>query len=174
MEIKKIFFDMDGVLADFDRGVRELCGMEPAPQGVGWKPGADAPMWAKIREVEHYYDRLELMPGAKHMFDTLRSKYGDRVEILTAIPKPDKGILTADEDKRKWVRRLLSTDVVINIVYRAEKPSFCTGKDCILIDDFIDNVEAWEACGGTGICFTSAEDVLEKVERLEVNGNGSD
>ena len=27
MEIKKIFFDMDGVLADFDRGVRELCRM---------------------------------------------------------------------------------------------------------------------------------------------------
>lgn len=27
MEVKKIYFDMDGVLADFGRGVEELCGL---------------------------------------------------------------------------------------------------------------------------------------------------
>ena len=27
MKAEKIYLDMDGVLADFDRGVRELCGM---------------------------------------------------------------------------------------------------------------------------------------------------
>lgn len=32
MEVKKIYFDMDGVLADFAGGVRELCGMEPVSQ----------------------------------------------------------------------------------------------------------------------------------------------
>lgn len=29
---EKIYFDMDGVLADFDRGIRELCGIEPMDQ----------------------------------------------------------------------------------------------------------------------------------------------
>ena len=43
--VEKIYFDMDGVLADFERGVRELCGMEPAPQGPAWKPGCDDEMW---------------------------------------------------------------------------------------------------------------------------------
>ena len=33
MTAEKIYFDMDGVLADFDRGVRELCGMEAFDQG---------------------------------------------------------------------------------------------------------------------------------------------
>ena len=29
MEIKKIYFDLDGVMADFERGVFELCGLDP-------------------------------------------------------------------------------------------------------------------------------------------------
>ena len=167
MEIKKIYFDMDGVLADFDRGVRELCGMEPAPQGAAWREGMEEPMWAKIKEVEHYYDKLELMPGAKKMFDTLYQKYGDKCEILTGIPKPKRGIPDAGDDKIAWVRRLLSEDIVVNIVLREEKPDYCTGKDCILIDDFDENIMSWEKIGGTGIFFTNAEDVLKRIRELE-------
>lgn len=33
MIINKIYVDMDGVLADFDDGLRRLCGIEPMPQG---------------------------------------------------------------------------------------------------------------------------------------------
>ena len=32
MTVDKIYFDMDGVLADFDRGVKELCGFVPQSQ----------------------------------------------------------------------------------------------------------------------------------------------
>jgi len=30
--VEKIFFDMDGVLADFDGGVTRLCGLKPLVQ----------------------------------------------------------------------------------------------------------------------------------------------
>ena len=66
---------MDGVLADFDRGIREFCGMEPASQGEEWPPGDDMPMWAKASKVPHFYDKLELMPGAKEMFERVYGKY---------------------------------------------------------------------------------------------------
>lgn len=32
MKIDKIYFDIDGVLADFERGVMEICGMMPPSQ----------------------------------------------------------------------------------------------------------------------------------------------
>ena len=164
--VKKIFFDMDGVLADFDRGVKELCGLEPCSQGDDWQPGDDDEMWSRIREVGHYYDKLELMPGAKEMFDVIYGKYKDRCEILTGIPKPKRGIPTAGEDKIKWMRRMLSEDIVVNIVIREQKPEFCTGKDCILIDDLEGNIKEWEAEGGTGIRHVSPEETLRQLKEM--------
>ena len=46
----KVYFDMDGVLADFDRGVRELCCMEPSDLNNP-DEAHDSLMWEKIREV---------------------------------------------------------------------------------------------------------------------------
>lgn len=166
MTCSKIYLDMDGVLADFNRGVRELCGMEPPNQNGKGDPKRDDAMWDAIRGTGHFYDRLELMPGAKEMFDAIYAKYGDRCEILTGIPKEKRGIVTAGEDKTNWTHRLLAKDIRVNIVYREQKPEYCKGKDCILIDDLESNIREWEAMGGTGILNTSAEETLRELERL--------
>ena len=168
MEVKKIYFDMDGVLADFDRGVREFCGMEPSPQGEGWYPGIDDPMWAKARQVPHYYDRLYPIPGALEMLRTVYEKYGERCEILTGIPKPKRGMIGAAEDKVKWMHRLFSEDIVVNTVFREQKPDYCTGRDCILVDDFQKNIEEWEQEGGTGIVHTTPENTLRILKEMKL------
>ena len=160
MDIKKIYFDMDGVLADFDRGVVELCGIDTSAQGDGFDPRLDDLMWEKIKGVDHFYDKLELMPGSKEMFDAVYQKYGNKCEILTGIPKPKRGILTSGEDKTKWVHRLLAKDSVVNIVFREQKPEYCTGRDCVLIDDLEGNIRDWENIGGTGIVNKSAEETM--------------
>ena len=169
MEAEKIYFDMDGVLADFERGVRELCGITPPSQNdKDQRPGADDEMWAAIKECVHFYDLLELMPGAKAMFDAVYSKYGDKCEILTGIPKPRRGIVNATPDKKLWVKRLLSGDIVVNIVFREEKPKFCTGKNCILIDDMEKNIKEWNGMGGTGILNVNAEDTMNRLKELGI------
>lgn len=150
MNIKKIYFDLDGVLADFDRGVRELCGMIDGTHGLENQANDDA-MWHEIRKIDHFYDKLELMPGSLAMFRAIYDKYGDKCEILSAIPKPKRGIITAGDDKIAWAHRMLSPDIVVNIVYSEQKKDFCAGKDCILIDDLPKNVNAWIDAGGTGI-----------------------
>ena len=163
----RIYLDMDGVLADFDRGVRELCHMDPPGQGGNEDTAKDNAMWAAIRAVGHFYDKLELMPGAREMFSRIWEKYGKgQCEILTGIPKAKRGITTAGDDKIHWMRRLLSEEITVNIVYREEKPQFCNGKDCILIDDRESNIREWAEMGGTGILHESSEKTLAELERM--------
>lgn len=121
--VNKIYFDLDGVLADFDRGVEELAGFD--------RNGADAnsnvqddEMWKAIAKVPNFYDKLELMTGGKKLFDTLYQIYGERVEILTGIPKPKRNITTAAEDKINWVHRILGTEIKVNTVFREEKKDY--------------------------------------------------
>ena len=168
-EVKKIYFDMDGVLADFERGIREICKVEPIAQDAKerYEEKEDI-MWAKVKEAGHFYDMLEMMPGAKEMFDAVYEKYGDRCEILTGIPKPRREIFSASEDKVNWVRRLLSDNIIVNTVLRKEKQNFCTGKDCILIDDFTKNITEWTAMGGTGILFKNSEDALKQMKEIGI------
>ena len=168
MEVRKIYLDMDGVLADFDRGVRELCAMEPQSQNGKRDAKVDDQMWEAIRETDHFYDRLELLPGAKEMFDLVYGKYGDSCEILTGIPKPERGIITAGEDKLAWTKRLLSPDVKVNIVLRKEKIGFCAGPETVLIDDRAKTIRDWNENGGTGILHVSAADTLAALKALGI------
>ena len=158
----KIYFDMDGVLADFSRGVEELCGITALDQAHRKEADDDA-MWVAIKNVEHFYNRLELMPGAKELFSFAYNNYPGAVEILSGIPKPKRGILTSAEDKTEWIHRLFYDDVKVNIVYREEKKKYVLGKESILIDDLEKNINEWEENGGTGILFTSAEDAQSKL-----------
>lgn len=166
MDIRKIYLDMDGVLADFDRGVIELLGITPHPQGESTKEEDDY-LYFKMQEVPHFYELLEPMDGAVEMFRTLYEKYGDRVEILTGIPKPKRGIIYAGEDKLKWVKKYLSDDLVVNIVLRKDKILFSNGPGDILIDDFSVNINEWEEAGGTGIIHTSPRETMNIIRELE-------
>jgi hypothetical protein len=166
VKVSRIYFDMDGVLADFDRGVTELCGLEPLAQGITGP--REELMWGRIRDVGHFYGKLEPMPGAIELFHALYEKYGDAVEILTGIPRPKRGITDAAEDKTEGVHRILSEKVKVNVVIREHKPRYCTGKDCILIDDYEKNIREWEAAGGTGILNKNAQETLEKLKKMKI------
>ena len=162
----RIYFDMDGVLADFEKGVREILRMEPQPQNGERSAELDDLMWEMMRKVDHFYDRLDLMPGAKEMFDRVYGKYGDRCEILTGVPREERGIVDAVPDKIAWSHRLLSKDVKVHTVCRKHKIQFSTGPEAVLIDDREKTIKEWRELGGTGILHVSAEQTLKELEEL--------
>lgn len=167
MEVKKIYFDMDGVLADFDRGKVELLGLEVKEQG-NYTPEEDEALYSGMRKLGHFYDKLELIEGAKELFDRVYEKYGDKCEILSGVPKPYRGIDDARDDKIAWMKRLLSDKIKINLVYRAEKIDYCSGPDCILIDDYSLNTDEWAEAGGTAVLFKDSKSTIDKLIEMGV------
>lgn len=166
MKVNKIYFDMDGVLTDFDGAVEVLCDMKRRSQEFSTAAQDDL-LWERIRQVPHFFGRLEPMPGAVEMFQKVYEKYGDRVEILTGIPKERRGIVTAAEDKREWVKRYLSDKVVVNTVYKVEKPDFCKEPGDILVDDLRPTIRTWNDRGGFGILHEDAGTTLDILMDLE-------
>ena len=166
MMIEKIYFDMDGVLADFDRGLAELTSV-PIKDQSSRTEQEDNELWDGVRSVGHFYDKLEPMPGALEMFRTLYKKYGDKCEILTGVPKPKRNVPEAADDKRKWIERYFGPEVVVNITYAAEKKNYCKGKGYILIDDLERNIKDWTMNGGTAIYYKTPEETLKLISDIE-------
>lgn len=164
----KIYFDMDGVLADFRGGIIKLCGMDPKEQGT-YDPVRDDMMFEAVRNTEGFYSRLEPITEGVCLFLDVWEIYKDDCQILTGIPKPSRNIPAAADNKTAWAKRIIGPDVTVNAVLRKEKPRFCTGPDCILIDDYIANIKDWEKHGGTGILYTDAGTVARKLIKAGVH-----
>ena len=160
MDIEKIYFDMDGVLADFVRGVNEICGIDMS--------AGDDIMFAEIRRVGDFYDRLEPVPGALELFRELCARYPGKVEILTAVPKPERNVPEAKDDKLSWVRGYLGDGVKVNVVLRREKAGYVKDKGSILIDDTADNIGMWRQAGGTGILFADTASARKALDSLGI------
>jgi len=161
--IMTIYFDLDGVLADFNRGVNELCQRLPIPQDE-IDEAEEIELWESIRQVGHFYDKLEPIEGSLNLFNELRSKYN--CEILSAIPKPKRNIKGAAWDKMSWCERYLGKDIPVNICYSAEKKNFADGN--VLIDDYQCNIQRWIDAGGIGILFKNPDQVRQELHNLKI------
>lgn len=155
----RFFFDMDGVLADFDKHFQKYF------PGVHDDDGWD---WEDLHKVcPDIYSVCPPMKDMYHMLDHL-SEYMDRWHILTAIPKrwswPD-----VTHQKRSWVHRYIpgiDNEKIRFGPYAEDKQFHCTGISDILIDDKKRNIEQWNRRGGTGIHHTSAEQTLAQIREL--------
>lgn len=150
--MEKLYLDMDGVLSDFTRGIEDMCHRPCLPQGSATQ-AEDDEMYAAARAVGHFYGKLKPVENAIEAFHRLHKLYGNKLEILSAVPSDRYKMWDAKEDKIAWVKKYLGDDVVANIVQREEKKNYAKNKNCILIDDYQKNIDEWEAAGGTGVFF---------------------
>lgn len=168
MRPEKIFFDLDGVLADFERGVKELAGFDKTAIDNNSKtPVNDDAMWEAMRRVDHFFDKLEPLPEGIRMFRSVKEKYPGIIEVLTGVPKEKRRMVTAAEDKISWAKRVLGEDIPVNLVFKEDKKNLCKGKTYVLIDDRGTSIDEWEAAGGSGILYTEGEtDLMASLEQL--------
>jgi hypothetical protein len=153
----RIFLDLDGVLADFDKGVLSFLGMSPKDfvQVHG-----ERVFWKRLEALPAFYSRLEWMWGAPEMVAEIRSlaqAHGDLVFVLTGLPLGD----WAAPQKRVWCYRELDGLPVICCMSR-DKAKYCNLGD-LLIDDREEAGVPWREAGGIFIHHTDPAASLAQV-----------
>jgi len=160
----KIYVDMDGVVADFDKRFRDISGM--APKEFENKYGKKA-FWDLIDEE----NKVKFWVGIPPMLGAS--------ELISFVSKHDYEMLTAPSIKKQsrlgknlWIRNhtgdIFPSKPKVNFKFAKEKHLIkpqLTNFD-ILIDDRAATINNWNAAGGTGILYKSAPQVISKLKKL--------
>ena len=150
-----LFLDLDGVLADFDRGVRAITGKPPEMLPL-------KTMWSALARAPRFFETLEFMEDAEMLW---RFCAPHSPTILTGLPMGS----WAPEQKKRWVARMLGAHVPIITCMSREKPRW-SAPGHVLVDDRASAREGWERKGGTFIHHTSAERSIAALRELGFTG----
>lgn len=150
-----IWFDLDGVLADFDGEFARLTGLD-------WKERIEETWkekWAAINAHPEFFLNLPWVEGARELWDWCA---GFDRRVLSAA---SSNCLPSLTHKLQWCHRELgmSGNAVVIVGHRRQKATFAT-PDGILIDDKLENIQEWVKAGGIGIVFETASQVRKELE----------
>lgn len=149
-----IYCDMDGVLADFEEGVKKYTNNFID----NWQ---DLP--------NRFFLEIEKTPDADRLMIYLKNNFKN-IFILSAGPKKHRGPISdyAVVDKKQWMKTKFGFDPNKVIVGTKElKYVYAAGnKYNVLIDDTLKNIDSWNSNGGTGIFYVSAEACIRRLSDL--------
>jgi hypothetical protein len=153
-----IYIDLDGVLANFDEGVRELCGNSP-------NQVPPSTLWQMISAADNFFVSLGWMDKGQQLFNTVIETFGGewQIEILTACPKKFQA------QKRQWCLNKLGPDITVHVCNRSKDKPKWSHDSCILIDDSLDLKGPWEARGGTFIHHQNLKETLSALSTVVAN-----
>lgn len=149
----QVFCDLDGVLADFDRGVVERTGAMPREFRRRRK------MWRRLAppKTEDFFSRLPWMRGGTQLWDFLEPL---SPAILSGAPSGD----WAAPQKRRWcTEKLKIPEERVLIVDPVDKALF-SHPGAVLVDDWLEHRAPWEARGGIFIHHRSMKESIAALE----------
>jgi 5'(3')-deoxyribonucleotidase len=163
-----IFIDMDGVVADFDRGAADALNVSNSQLAQAKSAGRwDKDSWdILVKEYPRLYRDLPKMPKADRMMKMavkFKNDFDWELRMLTAVPK-DNDMPYAFQDKITWMARYYPGIDVWFGPYSRDKSHHCVPGD-ILVDDRKDNCENWRLAGGLAIRVTADYDLA--VDQLQ-------
>lgn len=153
---KKLYIDLDGVMADFDLYFRQEFGVET-------KELRDPELWKRINGHGKFFRNLPPMPGALEFF---RSVEHMNPTILTSCPKSNYAV--AAVQKRQWVYEHLSSEItVIPMLGGKNKCLFMHSPGDVLIDDHLEkNCIPWREHGGMAIHHKNFESTKKQLDLI--------
>lgn len=157
----QLFVDLDGVLADFDAGVKRAAGLLPGELHA-------SRMWPILAKTPGFYDKLPWMSDGRELWAALRNF---SPAILTGLPSGK----WAEAQKRSWCARELGPSVPVITGLSREKTELAyswmeehdiTNKVPVLVDDRLKLKERWEDYGGIFIYHLNAQSSLADLKEL--------
>lgn len=150
------YVDMDGVIADFDRGYFELTGKtsESTP---------DEDLWRDIERhgKSKFFSELPWMTDGKTLWEFVINNFL-KIKILTALGKSDAVDGQTTKGKRAWllhnIPALTDSDIIM-VVNKHKKRHYST-PESIIIDDTPVVIQEWNKKGGIGILHKSATETI--------------
>lgn len=136
MTIQRIYFDMDGTIADYEKRFIEIWGKEVFDKFKVMSKEEKAPYQTAMAN-DNFYEELEPMK----MFNRMETlfKNGKDVAILTSVGKIES--LKVAQQKLRWLEKHCSEKLYKHLTSRffyvkssAEKAYFAN-KDVCLVDD---------------------------------------
>ncbi|MFY7727971.1 MAG: hypothetical protein ACOVRN_00490 [Flavobacterium sp.] len=148
-----VFCDLDGVLADFEEGVKRKFSQPPDQLSAGL-------MWGVIHKSNTFFETLPWMPQGKALWARIQPYHPI---ILTGVTKNHESMTI---QKRRWCARELGADVNVITCASKDKPKYCL-TNAILIDDRPDNAKAWNEKGGKFMLYNEDywEAVADRIDR---------
>ena len=152
----KIYCDLDGVLADFERGYEELTGIDL--QGEFKPEGAE--FWNPISKAGvGFWAGLKWMSDGQQLWDYIKQY---KPELLSAPSRDESSRI----GKYVWVKnKIPGTKLILRY---ADRKKELASPNAILIDDRAKNIEDWESAGGVGILHTNATDTINQLKKLNI------
>jgi len=147
----KLFLDADGVLANFDEGVRRLLGM--LPKEFERKRGRGA-FWRELAKAPGFYANLPEMPDARQLFEAVAHL---KPTILTGLPLGK----WAAPQKVAWAAEHFPGVPIITCMARDKHRHMEPGD--VLVDDREDHRAAYEAHGVVFIHHRNAADSIRQL-----------
>lgn len=141
-----IFLDCDGVLANFNQHVIDLCGDHPRNM-------PDDILWEKISVIDNFWLTIPLMPDAQNLVEYI-SSIDSNLIVLTGCPKTN--YQQVSEHKKHWIQKHFGNIDVITCLSK-NKPMYMRDHNDILIDDFRRNCNKWIKAGGIAIQYRNFE-----------------
>ena len=153
-----VYFDMDGVLADFNGGYQKLFGKPPSDSAK------DDPNVSKLVGSD-FFSTLKKLPGADELINIAVKLFGSYSICSSPLRNDHKN---SELNKRYWIAKHLNPQPD-NIVITGKKDSYAKGKN-ILIDDKPKNIIPWRERGGIGILYNAYTDdpnsVIEQLKQI--------
>ena len=143
----QLFVDLDGVLVDFDAGVRKIFGKNPSEI-------APKMMWPRLARTPGFYENLPWMRDGRELWEVVRPY---NPTICTGVPIGS----WAGPQKMNWCKRELGAMVPVITCKSREKQLHCQGPMSILIDDRREIGASWEEAGGVFIHHLDAENSIK-------------